>query len=461
MTNFNTDVIDKGNPRRKLGFGAPAIQKGMGADSEPVRRFIARIAQDIRNPSYYLPIIESVTLHYGGPLTPNQVAVNFGNKIDPFGANPSSPPLGCLAVDSSFVKPGETQVDTLICGISFEVEPDPLVFTAKGNSFTKPTTATAKPVSPDFWTQNDMNNFEAQAVTGTLYNALGLTSGQQYEPAFLDWAGWTELAFYYMVRAYNLKWQMGNNHFLLNQSLRYIAYMPSNAQNGSSSASEQDIEYFARRVNDYYLNNLQSPFSFLPIDRTRVGSFTSLLSGTPNVGVFRPTRAYETVGATYGAMGLRSYVRGNTEIQRLSAPYLMPGGIPIGLYAEASNDDDKLLMQRYFDATQGFGGLAPPSFTEDQNINGGVPTAGTATTGYSQAGTAAFTGGELTLDPTPILVAQQVPTGRHYYKGGPFKIRMAIRGWEVDEATSAAIRTPDITTAIQNACGCAFTINPR
>jgi hypothetical protein len=455
MTQFNSDVIDKGNPRRKLGFGAPPIQKGMGADSEPVRRFIARIAQDIRNPSYYLPIIESVTLHYGGPLTPQQVNANFGNKIDPFGCSPSSPPLGCLSVDSSFVKPGETQVDTLICGISFEVEPDPLIFTAKGNSFTKPTVGTAKPVSPDFWTQNDMNNFE------TGFNGLGLASGQQFEPAFLDWGGWTELAMYYMVRAYNLKWQMGNNHFLLNQSLRYIAYMPSNAQNGSSSASEQDIQYFSRRVNDYYANNLGSLFSFLPIDRTRVGSFTSALAGTPNVGVFRPTRAYETVGATYGAMGLRSYVRGNTEIQRLSAPYLMPGGIPIGLYAEVSNDDDKVLMQRYFDATQGFGGLAPPSFTEDQNINGGVPTAGTITTGYSQAGTAAFTGAELTLDPTPIMVAQQVPTGRHYYKGGPFKIRMAIRGWEVDEATSAAIRTPDITTAIQNACGCAFTINPR
>src|SRR4029077_3958678 len=110
------------------------------------------------------------------------------------------------------------------------------------------------------------------------------------------------------------------------QSLRYIAYMTSNAQNGSSSASEQDIQYFARRVNDYYGNNLGSLFSFLPIDRTRVGSFTSALGGTPNVGVFRPTRAYETVGATYGAMGLRSYIRGNSEIQRLSAPYLMPAG---------------------------------------------------------------------------------------------------------------------------------------
>jgi hypothetical protein len=443
------DNLDRGNPRRSLGFGAPRLRKGMGVNDPDVKRFIGRVAQDLRNPSYYIPVIESVTIHYGGPLTPQQVDSNFGSQFSPFFFNKQVVPPGVLSIQSSFVDPGKCQVDTLICGISFTVEPDPVVFTAKGNVFTKPTVGTRKRVSPDFYTANDL-------VTVGGFNALGMVPGEQVAPAYLDWAGWTEQAFYYMVRAYALQWQMGSNHLLLNQDLRYVAYMPSNAQEGSASSSEQDVEFYARRANDYYENNLGSLFEFSPIDRTRVGSFTA---AGQNVGNFRPSRAYETAGATYGAMGLRAYIKGNTEILRLSAPYLMPKGVAIGLQCQVNEVGslDYNLMKAYFSSTFGFAGVTPPVLSEDVNVTAGFNTAGPTPSDltFSTVG-GANTGNELTLDATPVPVPQQVPSGRVPIKGGPFKIRMAIRGWELDDATSAAVRDPDITAAIQRECGCAF-----
>lgn len=447
---MDTSLADKQNPRRRLGFGAPPIARGMDPAGPEVRRFIGRVAMDLRNPSYYLPVVESVTIHFGGPLTPLQISTTLGAYIDPFTTLPGSPPPGALSVDSTFVEPGKTQTWNLICGISWTLEPDPIIFTAKGNAFTKPTVGIRMPVSPDFYTLNDFLN-----VSGG-FNALGMTTGQQIAPAFLDWGKWTELAMYYMVRAYNLEWKMGSNHFLINQSLRNIAYLPTNAQDGSASASEEDIQVYVNRLNTYYENNLGSLFTFLPIDRVRVGSFTS---GGANIGVFRPSRAYETVGATYGGMGLRNFLRGNGEIVKLSTPYLMAPGVPIGLRAHVSNTDDQVLMQRYFDATQGQGGLAPAIVVPEVNIQGGVNTYNTNDTTTSIAGTSAFTGAELTLDASPIAVTQQVPTARAYYKGGAWKIRLAIRGWEVDEATKNALGDPNIQDAMQRECGCAFMFN--
>jgi len=457
MSGNDVSLGEKGNPRRKLGFGAPPIQRGMDPSGPEVRRFIGRVAQDLRNPSYYLPVVESVTVHFGGPLTPAQVNTTLGAYIDPFTMLPGSPPPGALSVDSTFVEPGKTQTWNLICGISWTLEPDPILFTAKGNAWTKQNVGARMPVSPDMYTLNDMVNLSSST------NSLALTStapAQQFLPAWLDWGKWTELAMYYMVRAYNLEWKMGSNHFLINQSLRNIAYMPTNAQDGSASASEEDVQVYVNRTNQYYVNNLGSLFTFLPIDRVRVGSFTGS-GGSPgnNIGVYRPSRAYETVGATYGGMGLRNFLRGNGEIVKLSTPYLMAPGVPIGLRAHVSNTDDQLLMQRYFDATQGQGGLGPAIITPDVNVQGGVNTAGTSDTTFSAAGVAAFSGVELTLDASPTAVSQQVPTARAYYKGGPWKIRLAIRGWELDEATKNALADPNIQDAMQRECGCAFQFN--
>jgi hypothetical protein len=445
-TDFNNIEVNRSDPKRKLGFGRASKtewKKGMGADHADVRKFIAGLKKDMANPLYNMPTIESVRIHYDGPLTPQAIQGSFGAKINPFGASADSPPPGASSVDSTMVEPGKLQTWGLVCAVGFQVEPEPMCFTAKGNSFVESTSAVQKPVSPDVFTMNDMNNF-----TGG-FNALGLTTGQVFNPAVLEWGWWANLAMYYMVRAYNLRWQVGQHTNIMDDSLRYTAYLPTSGQDGAASNSEVDVNYFARQVNDYY-GSMDSTQRFLQIDRTRVGSFTAGNEG--NASVFRPTRAYETLGATYGGMGLHSLLKGNTEFRKLTVPYLLRPGVPIGLYAQVSNTDDQALMQKYLDITQGYGGSVPPSFTDDSNILAGNQAASTAT--GSIVGSAGLTGAELTLDTTPVAISQQVPTSRTLYKGGRFKITMAIKGYELTEDQIDMFDDPGIRAAVQSDCGC-------
>jgi hypothetical protein len=447
-TKFANIEVNRNDPKRKLGFGraAPTTwKKGMGADHPDVRKFISGLKKDMANPLYNMPTIESVRIHYDGPLTPQAIQGSFGAKINPFGASADSPPPGASSVDSTMVEPGKLQTWGLVCAVGFQVEPEPLCFTAKGNSFQESVTSVAKPVSPDFYTMNDMNNFSAG------FNALGLTAGQVFNPAVLEWGWWANLAMFHMVRAYNLRWQVGQHTNIMDDSLRYTAYLPTSGQDGAASNSEVDVNFFARQVNDYY-ETMATNQRFLQIDRTRVGSFTFGGGEGPNASVFRPTRAYETVGATYGGMGLHSLLKGNSEFRKLTVPYLLRPGVPIGLYAQVSNTDDQALMQRYLDITQGFGGTVPPSFTDDTNILSGNQAAGTAT--GSIVGTAGLTGAELTLDTVPASISQQVPTARTLYKGGRFKITMAIKGYELTEDQIDMFDDPGIRAAVQSDCGC-------
>jgi hypothetical protein len=384
-----------------------------------------------------------VRIHYGGPLSDAAISGGFGAYIDPLGANTTAPPVGALSVDSTMVEPGKVQTWNLVCAIGWQLELEPHEFTAKCNAFTTPITGVQKPVSPDFFTENDLNNF-----TGG-FNSLGMTTGQVMVPGNLEWGWWAGQAMYYMVRAYNLEWQVGNRTFLLNDSLRYTAYIPSNAQDGSASNSEVDVPFFVRRTNEYYRNELDTSLICLSIDRARVGSQTD--GAEANIGVFRPTRAYETVGATNGGIGARALLRGNTEFRKMSSPYLLRPGVPIGLRAHVSNTDDQVLMQRYLSATNGFGGLIPSQFSDDSQILAGSGAAGSGT--GSIVGSA-ITGTELTLDPGGAAsIPQQVPTGHVNFKGGAFKITVALKGFELDEATKDALSDPDVMSVVNAECG--------
>ena len=436
-------TIEKGP---SVGFGA--IRRGMGADHKDVRRFIGRMQDGLRQPSYNMPVVETVRIHFGGPLTDQAVGGFFGNIIDPLGTSVGSPPAGALSVESTMVEPGKTQSFYLVCAIGWWLQPEPEEFTAPVNAFTASQSTQAKPVSPDFFTENDLNNNSGG------FNSMGMTTGQTMVPGDLEWGWWAAQAFYYMSNGYNLEWQYGNRNFLLRDSLRNTAYIPSNAQSGSASNSEADLEWYIRRTNDYYRNNLNPNLIALAIDRARVGSVTSSGgTGSQNIGVYRPTRAYERTGVTYGGMGLRANLRGNSEYRKLSSPRLIWPGVPIGLRAAVSNDEDQALMQQYLSATNGLGGTIPAQFSNDRNINAGGGAGFTGT--GSIAGTAAFTGVELTLDPGgAIQIAQQVPSSRVEFKGGAFKVSVAMRGYEVDEATKDALQDPAISDIINSECGC-------
>jgi hypothetical protein len=238
---------------------------------------------------------------------------------------------------------------------------------------------------------------------------------------------------------------MGNRTFLMRESLRNTMYVPTNAQIGSSSSSEQDVWYYARNINDYYRNNLNPATTqiFLPADRTRIGNMT--LPAGVGLSVFRPTRAYETVGATYGGMGLRGLLAGNQEFRRLSSPFLMKPGVPIGLRADVAinGSSDQIEMQAWLSATfSGLGGGAiPPAFAVDHNL---------ASTGVVAGGSV---GMEPSLDATVAPEPVTTFSKRAAFKGGSWKIGCILKGFELTDAQADFLKDPTVQTALSS-CGC-------
>jgi hypothetical protein len=415
-TKFKQVTLDRNVATRKMGLGWVPGRNMQGQErSDDIKRFVGRLTQQLASPTYNLPTIESVRIHYDGPLTPADVQASFGAKIDPFGANIMSPPAGAESVDSTFVEPGKFQTFALVCAIGFQVEPIPWVWSATGNAALIPDVAGVKPYSPDVFTAADVE-------------------GANFIPAIVDFGSWQERAFYHMVRAYNLRWQMGSRTNIVDDSLRYTAYMPSNAQDGSASNSMLPTGYDINQGNQYYTSNLQSPYAFLTMDRIRVGGIGAIAPGPAGSSSFRPYRN-DLVPATFGGAGLRAYLRGNTDFRKMTVPYLMKPGVPIGLYAEVSNTDEQEMMQAWFSATYNLGGAIPAQFTDAQNWAAG-------------AGTAAQ---ELQLDNT--VVSETTLSQRMYFKFGPFKICQAVKGFELTDDQAAALQGVDLSTALMNECG--------
>jgi hypothetical protein len=437
--------LPRGETSRKMGMGVK-ISKGMGSSNDTVRRFVGNLKTQLSYPNYHVPIIEQCRIHYPGPLSDANVLGSFGTFIDPLSASASSPPAGAVSVESTMVDPGKVQQYTIVIGVGFIFEPEPLQFSARGNAVTAPATSISKPISPDAFNIEDQNIGSG----ATAYSSLGLLGTQNFSPAVLEWGTWQNYAAFYMSVAYNLEWVVAHNMSIINDPLRYTMHIPSRAQEGSSSNSEVVLATYIRRVNDYYRASLNSAYTFLSIDRTRVG-YTGATAGA-NVGAFRPTSAYNTVAANFGGLGCTSHLSRNPEFRRLVTPYVLRPGVPIGLRARVMNTNDQQLMQQQLMASAGYNsGLIPAVITDDVNISPGTFNTGAAT--GTQAGTATQTGVELSLDASPAVITKSTPSARQLFRGGPFKISVALRGWEVDEDTARALQDPDIASLIQQSCG--------
>jgi hypothetical protein len=420
--------LDRADSTRKIGMGAR--YRDMGAEGK--QRFIAGVGQAMQAPTYQLPTIESVRIHYGGPLTDEDISAAFGATIDPLGSMTNTPPPGALSVETTMAQPGQLQTWALILAIGWQLEPEPLIFEAQGNAWTTPTVGTVQPISPDAFSAKDLNT-----STGT----LGLTGSQVFVPAVMEHGWWTEKAFWHMTRGYNLQWQWGNNATIINDSLRFTAFTPSNGMQGASSSSEIDTEFFIRQMNNYYVNELGSPVIMLPIDRARIGNMT--LGGNAGLSVYRPTRAYEKANATYGGMGLRSDLRANTEFRRLHMPFLLKPGVPIGLKARVYNTDDQIQMQQYLSATCGLGGPIPADFTSYANVSSGNGVTGTA-----------VIGAEPSLDNPVAPEGITTITDRMVFKSGTWKLTVALKGFELTDDQAEMIRDGGFRAALTSSCNC-------
>jgi hypothetical protein len=217
--------------------------------------------------------------------------------------------------------------------------------------------------------------------------------------------------------------------------------MPPNAQEGSASSSQVDVCDFVRRVNDYYEDN-GSVLDFLKVNFIRIGSVGA---GGANLGQFRPSRDLELVGATYGGMDLRSMLRGNSEFRKLTLPYLIKPGVPIGLILQENDTIQANHMREALSITLNdrSGASVPPIITDAGNINDTPTTAGAS---VSQ---------ERTLD--GLSVPQQITAGRAIYKGGEAKISLGVKGFYVTDDWGDFLRAnPDVQAAIAQDCGVCF-----
>jgi hypothetical protein len=406
-----TSLIKRPDPDhfRTVGLGKRYDMKskeGLGALSEDM-------LNKIQCPVLSMPTIEEVGWLLDGPQTDTNINTSFGGQIDPFHSGKSPAING--TVETTLVQPGLTQTYFVACAIGWHLEPEPLCFTVPGNAFTRPAAGTTKPISPNVYTINDLNN----SAMGANFNA-GNTSVMV--PAVLEWGWWANYAAWAFVQSYSCRWQIGQHLNIIDDSMRNTAYMPPAAQDGSASNSQVDVNRYERLVNAYYAGLAGNVLDFLKVDALRIGS-TLGTAGT-NVGSFQPTREYEVVEATYGGIGLRQLLIDNRVFRPLTVPYIIKAGVPLGLLAEVNQDTNlQQTFQTYLSATEKpqvtTGGVPPQAFTAGPNYNAGATTA------------AAAAAQERTLD--GFNLGQTYLSQRQVFKGGRLGMKVKIKGFEITE----------------------------
>jgi hypothetical protein len=355
-----------------------------------------------------VPVIEYVTWTVNLPVAFEFVGSTFGDTINLLaqGAQGQSVP-GVTDVDSSFVANGSLQVDMLVFGFGIHVFAEPQQGSVLCNYFTPSTDAGAGavPPSPDVFTVAD-----ATPSTG----ALALPTGSTLTPAILEWGVCAQNALWHMVNGYQFQWIMQQRFLLINELAADVAYFGSYAEAVAAGSSQQAAQRYFNRVNQTYQSPvIGDPGVLLPINAQRVGSVT----GTPNSGVFHPTRAYDLMDVTYGGLRAQGMTGMVQPFRRLFKPVLLERGIGVGMLLRAQDEYHVSLMQQYL------------SNNDQQNGTHTLMSISSTTSGA----TTAFP--ELTFSDTAnsstVLNSVTVNTDRVLYKGGAMQVAILIKGFEV------------------------------
>jgi hypothetical protein len=419
---------------RAAGLGAPRDNR------EGLGDLVLSILSCKACPTYNMPIIEQVRWTLGGPLLDSTITQSFGAEIDLFGSGKSVP--GIAFVETTMAQPGQLQVPTLCCAIAWHLEPEPFEFTAQVNAWTRPVVGVQAPPSPDVFTLNDVIN----GALGAGIGGGGRAGEEVMVPGVLQWGWWAAYAFWHMSRGYDLRWKIGQHTNIMDEVLRHTAYMPPNAQNGSTAGLNVDVTDFVRQTNNYY-DQLGTALIALKVDYLRLGSVN--LAGA-NIGAFRPSRALQQVPTTVGGINLRELLGANSEFRKLTVPYLIQPGIPIGLICQESDTVEADQMRRWLSITQSQQAGIPPIETDDANILATTTIGGVNTSREVVIGAA-------TPPVAGDFVIQQVDTGTAIFKGGEGKVTLAIKGFEVDGDWASVLNAnPDIRDAVMRECGCGY-----
>lgn len=432
------------SPFRTIGLGGKPDPNrikaaGLGANTRNNQEGLGDLVSSILSckacPTYNMPIIEQVRWTLGGPLLDATIQSAFGAEVDLFGSGKVVP--GIAYVETTMAQPGQLQVPTLCCAIAYHLEPEPFEFTASVNAWTRPVVGAAPPPSLDVFTQNDQTN-------GVLGPAIAAGT-EIMVPGVLQWGWPTAYAFWHFARGYDLRWKIGQHTNIMDEVLRHTAYMPPNAQNGSTAGLNVDVTDFVRQTNDYY-DQLGTALIALKHNFLRVGSVNI---GT-NQGVIRPSRALQFASTTVGGINLRELLGANSEFRKLTVPYLIQPGIPIGLVCQEADTVEADQMRRWLSITQSQAAGIPPIVTDDANVLAANTLAGAAVSREVVIGAA-----------TPPIAADVVPqvvdAGTAIFKGGEGKITLAIKGFEVDGDWASVLNAnPDIRDAVLRECGCGY-----
>jgi hypothetical protein len=423
MTGQKLDDITalRGTPSRQMGFGAkPEAFEKNGKKYNAREAMIGMIRATCVTPSSALCAVESNTISADGPLKTEDLEKLTGagqiNLLQPGDYDGFSGQLTTMA------QVGVLQQYMMVVAIQWRMDVFPVCAAVKGNAYhvsdDDGVPPLAKPVSPDAFVSGidatTNNDFSSGTAAGS---PLGIPSG--LKPAIAQIGYWQDYAAYYMARALRLDWNYGLSHLFLKEAMQYTMFVPGNAQNGSASSSEQDMNQILYQGNDYYQDRLDSNQQFLQIDRSRYGNDTLALGGQ---SVFHPSRAYDTTDVTYGGGATKALLGGNSEWHRLGCPVLVGPGLPLGIVGTIVNQEAFRQFFKWMDPACGFDGPTPADFTESEQI----------AAGNSIAGAAGITGAEIGLDQTaPAAHALQVITDRVIFKFGPWSLTIAIRGVEM------------------------------
>lgn len=437
-------ALPKDDNRVLVGFGSPIdMDKVKSAESfrEGVKAIglAALVSDSMDCAPFAMDTIHQTRWTLEGPILPGAIEKNFSAEIDLF-ANSKSVE-GVSYVESTMPQNGELNTHMLACSIGFHLEPEPFSFTVQGNAVTHPLVGGAKAPSPDVYTVSDVNN-------GALGARFVNDDPDVIRPAMLEWGQWANYVAWHMVRAYNLRWAIGTKNNIIDEVLRHTAFMPTNGQDGSSGNSQIDVLAAVRRTNDYYDNHLGTAMNFMKIDFLRLGALN--LAGV-NIGDFRPSRAYEQAGVTYGGVNLREMLRNNSEFRKLNMPYIIGAGIPIGLRLDEVDNIQGNIMRDYLDATQGRqgDGNVPPAIVDANNFNPG-PTSGGASPVMAE---------ETIGCPTETCTNffQRVFAERMLFKMGDLKLSLLIKGRELDGQLYQDLLTNQaLREALCEECECKF-----
>jgi hypothetical protein len=405
---------DKG---RRIQFGLGEDPQGSGA--------LAAAEKCLRCSFGNVPVIEEVVWTIPIPLTSEEATSTFGDTVNLLSGSSSVP--GVASIDSTFLINGILQTDILAQGIGVHVFCEPMTFSTIGNAWAAPSSTVAPPPSPDVFTQNDLLN----SAMGSNVN----TDGSNYSPANFAFGADVWRAGWNFINAYQFQWKTSQRELVLNELAADVSYFGSFADAQASGTSEVPIIEFVAATNALYRSKGSSSI-FLPVSFRRVGSVNN--PGTPgnlNVGVFHPTRDFDLAPVTWGGLRWQGYGCKGQMYRPIESPCFLERGIPIGMQFIVQDSVHQAQMLQAITITNDpLGTNVEPDanlsdVTDASNSEGVAVTPGTPTTTFGVTGQNTML--EQTLDTTPVLVSQQVNTGREIFKGGILKLGIKIKGWEM------------------------------